>query len=177
MTKNKFNIFNIVTFYIYWYLCILGPSRDIYYLGPIFGLLYFIFHFIYVKNKMDDLKIFIMCGVLGFFFESALYYSGLINYRGILVDKFNIVPLWTMILWLGFGLTLLHSFKWILGKYTLSSILLGAIIPLVYLSAHKINSITLNYNFLYSYIVLAVLWSFMFLFINIMVTKNLIIKT
>ena len=171
MAKNKFNIFNMLSFYIYWYLCILGPSRNSYYLGPMLGLLYFGVHFIYTTDKMADFKLFVMCGTLGLLFESALYHSGFITYKGILVEKFNIVPLWTIILWLGFGLTLLHSFKWILGKYTFSSILLGAIIPLVYLSAHKINSITLNYNFLYSYIILAILWSFTFLFINIVATK------
>ena len=172
MTKNKFNIFNIVSFYVYWYLCILGPSRDSYYIGPIVALIYFSLHFIYVKNKLNNFKIFMMCGVLGIFFESVLYYSGFIHYRGILVDKFNIIPLWVVILWLGFGLTLLHSFRWILGKYTTSLILGGTITPLFYLSAHKINSIVLNYNLFHSYVILAILWAIIFLFINIMVTKN-----
>jgi len=126
----------------------------------------------YIKDKMDDFKIFIMCGILGILFESGLYYSGFIEYKGILVDKFNIVPFWVIILWFGFGSTLLHSFKWILGKYIISSILGGLITPLIYLSAHKINSITLNYNLFYSYVILAALWSVILLFINTTVTKN-----
>ena len=79
MTKNKFNIFNIVSFYIYWYLCILGPSRESYYLGPIIALIFFSIHFLYSQNKMDDCKLFIMCGLLGVLFESGLYYSGFIE--------------------------------------------------------------------------------------------------
>jgi len=173
MSHNKFNIFNIISFYIYWYLCILGPSKDSYYIGPTIALIYFVIHFIYVKNKTDDFKIFFMCGILGVLFESILYYSGFIEYKGLLVDKFHIVPFWVIILWLGFGLTLLHSFKWILGKYTISSILGGLITPLIYLSAHNINSITLNYGLFYSYIILVALWAFLLLFINVMVTKKI----
>ena len=106
MSKVKFNIVNIIVFYIYWYLCLLGPAKNSYYLGPIIALLYFCFHFIYVENKMNDFKLFILCGTLGAIFESVLYYSGFIFYKGILTSHFNIIPLWVLILWLGFGLTL-----------------------------------------------------------------------
>jgi len=171
MTKNKFNIFNITSFYIYWYLCILGASKESYYIGPIVALGCFIVHFIYVKNKIDDFKIFIMCGILGILFESTLHYSGFIQYKGILIDKFNIIPFWVIILWFGFSLTLLHSFKWFLNYYMLSSIIGGLITPIIYLSAHKINSVTLTYSLGYSYVILAISWIVILFFINTIVDK------
>ena len=158
-------------FYIYWYLCLLGPSKENYYLGPTIGLLYFCFHFVVVDRKKDDFKIFILCGFLGMFFESVLQYTGFIIYKGILMNSFSIIPFWVLILWLGFGLTVLHSFKWFFKKNVISSIIGGLITPLIYISAHKIGSVTLAYNLGYSYIILAVLWIFIFFFINIIVDR------
>ena len=171
MNKTKFNILNIVMFYIYWYLCLLGPSKEDYYLGPIVGLLYFCFHFIYTDNKMNDFKIFILCGTVGLLFESILHYTGFIIYKGILINYFNIIPFWVLILWLGLGLTLLHSFKWFLNHHVISSIIGGLITPVIYLSAHKINSITLTCSLSYSYMILAVSWIVILYFINIIVDK------
>ena len=171
MSKVKFNIVNIIVFYIYWYLCLLGPAKNSYYLGPIIALLYFCFHFIYVENKMNDFKLFILCGTLGAIFESVLYYSGFIFYKGILTSHFNIIPLWVLILWLGFGLTLSHSFKWFFSNHIISSVIAGLITPVIYISAHKINSIGLTYSLSYSYIVLAISWIIIFLFINIIIDK------
>ena len=170
MIKNRFNLLNMISFYIYWYLCILGPSKGSYYLGPIFAILYFTIHFIYTQNKINDFKLFFICGILGLAVESIFDYSGFITYKGILMDKFNVIPLWVIILWFGFGLTLLHSFKWILGQYSLSLLLGGFFAPFFYISAHKLSSIIINYNLFYSYIVLAILWSLIFLFINIIAT-------
>ncbi|MBI44579.1 MAG: hypothetical protein CMG66_00225 [Candidatus Marinimicrobia bacterium] len=171
MNKIMFSIVNMVMFYVYWYLCLLGPSKENYYFGPIIGLLYFCFHFIVVDKKINDFKIFVLCGFLGLFFESTLHYSGFIIYKGILINNFNIIPFWVLILWFGFGLTLLHSFKWLLKRNILSSIVVALITPLIYISAHKIGSITLVYSLAYSYIILAVSWIFIFFFINIIVNR------
>ena len=134
-----------------------------YYIGPILGLIYFLFHFLIIKNKIKEFKFLLFAIFICIVVESTLSYIGFINYMGLLPKKYGIIPLWIIILWGGFSLTVFHSFKWILGRYKVSFILGGIIIPLFYLSGDKVGAIFLKYSLIYSYLCLSILWAFCFL--------------
>ena len=157
---SKFSIFNLVSFYIYWWLCITSPSREDFFYGPILVFLYLIIHFFIIDNKYKEFKYIAICMILGLLIETLMLQLNFIEYTGYLSSNYNIAPLWVIVLWMGFGTTVFHSFKWLLGKYKLS-FLLGAIFtPIIYLSAHKIGSIAFNYNVLTSYLILSFIWGF-----------------
>ena len=116
-----FILINILSIYTYWVACYWGAANNSFYLGPAIAILYFIFHFLVISEKRKEFKFLAYCLVVGFFFESILYYSGLIKYNGLLIQKYSIVPFWVLILWMGFSLTMFHSFKWIIGRYKIGN--------------------------------------------------------
>jgi hypothetical protein len=156
--SNRFLIFNALSFYIYWWICFIGSSKEQYYYGPALGILYMLIHFFIIKDKYREFKYIFICMITGFIIETLMLKLNFISYRGILSDKFNIAPLWIVILWMGFGTTVYHSFKWIVGKYKLSFFLGAIFTPIFYISADKIGSISFNYSILISYLILSLIW-------------------
>jgi len=168
---TKFNIFNLVTFYIYWWVSIWGASEEKYFIGPSLAIIYFIIHFIFIDNKIKELYLLIFCFTLSIIFENSLINFGFIEYKGILFNNYGITPLWVLLLWSGFSLTLFHSSIFILGKLIFSFIIGGLFIPLIYLSAHQFGALSLKLPFLESYIILSISMGFLILLINIIATK------
>ena len=102
------------------------------------------------------------CTILGFIIETSFLKLDIIEYRGILTDRFDIAPLWIVLLWSGLASTFFHSFKWILGNYKLG-IPLGAIFtPLAYLYGVKFDIISFSYPLVESYLILSIVWGFAF---------------
>ena len=118
----------------------------------------------------------LFCLVFGFTLESLFYFSGLMTYKGMFTSKFLPIPIWILILWIGYSLTVFHSFKWIYKRYLVSFIIGGLIAPLMYVSANKIRIINFNYDVIETYFILVPLWSFSFLILNytsVKVNENL----
>jgi len=167
MHSSKLFLFiNGFFFYFYWWICFWGASNDQYYIGPFIAILYFIFHFIIIDEKMKEFKLILIYTAYGFVLESLFYYTRFINYKGILPENFSIVPFWVLILWAGSSLTIFHSFKWIHKKYFLTFFFGGCFGPLIYLSGHIIGCISFQYNIGISYLILFFIWSFSFTILN-----------
>ena len=171
MNISKFNIFNLVSFYIYWWISIWGASQEKYFIGPSIAIIYFAIHFIVVENKIKEFYLLTSCFMLGIIFENSLIYFDFLEYKGILFNYYGISPLWPLLLWGGFGLTLFHSSIFILGKLRLSFIIGGLFTPLIYLSAYQFGAISLKFNFLNSYIILGISTCWIILLINMIATK------
>ena len=167
MNKNKLFLFiNGFSIYFYWWFCFWGASINKYYIGPSIAIVYFIFHFSRIDDKAKELKMMLFCTIYGFILESLFYYTGFIDYKGILPQNLSIVPIWVLILWSGYALTVFHSFKWIYKKYLVSFLLGGFFAPLIYLSGNRIGCIILKYDIITSYLVLFPVWSFSLLLLN-----------
>ena len=171
MNISKFNIFNLVAFYIFWWISIWGASQERYFIGPSFAIVYFAIHFIFIENKTKEFYLLISCFILGIIFENSLINFDFLEYKGILFNYYGIAPLWPLLLWGGFGLTLFHSSIFILGKLRFSFIIGGLFTPFIYLSAHKFGAISLKFTFLNSYIILGVSTGCIILLINVIATK------
>ena len=117
-----------------------------------------IFHFLVIENKAKEFKYIIICFLFGLIVETLFFKLNFISYKGILTEKYAIAPFWIVILWAGFGTTVYHSFKWILGKYRMCFILGAVFTPIFYISADKIGAISFNYSLLTSYFVLSFIW-------------------
>tara|TARA_B100000579_G_C22840048_1_gene860918 strand:+ start:189 stop:719 length:531 start_codon:yes stop_codon:yes gene_type:complete len=167
MEKNKiFLLFNGFSLYVYWWVSFWGASNNNFYVGPVLAITYFVFHFCIISNKKKELHYMLFCILFGLFLESLFYYTGFLDYRGIVTQKYSIIPIWILILWAGYSLTVFHSFRWIYGRYYLSVILGGLFAPLIYLSGGRTGCIILNYDILTSYLVLVPIWSLSFLLLN-----------
>ena len=172
MEKNRLFLFiNGLSVYVYWWACFWGASIEKYYIGPLLATMYFVFHFYVIENKQKEFKYMLFCIFFGFFLESLFYYTGFMNYKGIFPQKYSIVPLWVIVLWAGYSLTVFHSFKWIYQRYYLSLFLGGIFAPLIYVSGNKIGCIVFKYDILTSYLILVPICSISLLSLNFFSVK------
>ena len=139
----KANILNFILFQLGWFVCILGAAYNYVYEAIFMSLVIIFLHLKVTKNNTNDLKLFIFALTIGFFFDGFLQLQQLIVY-------FNpgwpypLPPLWILVLWVIFAMTLNHSLKWMKGRVLIAMLfgLIGG--PLAYLAGEKLNAIILN---------------------------------
>jgi len=164
---NKNIVINVIGFYICWWLTVLGAISGFYFIGPLVTFFFVVLHLYKVANHKKEDMFLIICFFLGLIIESVLLNSNVIIHKGFLVD-YNIAPLWSVSLWVCFGSTLFHSFKWLSKQYFIS-ILLGLFsAPLIYFSMNSIGIIEFGMNKIYVGLITSFLWGiFIPLFIYI----------
>ena len=140
--KMTSKIINFIFFQLVWFVCIIGAATNNTFATVFLSLLIILFHLYITKDKKSELKILLLASIIGFLFDGFLLKSGLVLYA----DhgwSFSITPLWIIVLWMGFAITLNSSLSWLKKKLNLS-ILLGAIGgPLAYLAGEKLGAVTL----------------------------------
>ena len=140
--KMTSKIINFLLFQLVWFVCILGAAKNATHAAVAFSLLIILFHFYLTKYKTSELKILLLASIIGFLFDGFLLKSELVLYA----DhgwSYSVTPLWIIILWMGFAITLNSSLSWLKKKLNLS-ILFGAIGgPLAYLAGEKLGAVTL----------------------------------
>ena len=137
-----FKIINFVLFQAAWFICVLGASYNQTYLALTLSIIILLIHFSLIKKRMLDVKLIIIAGLIGLLFDGALLNFDLIIYNdpGL---PYPFTPIWIVMLWMIFAMTLNHSLAWLSQKYYLS-ILFGAIGgPLAYIAGEKLGAITL----------------------------------
>tara|TARA_B100000795_G_scaffold146770_1_gene109996 strand:- start:32 stop:544 length:513 start_codon:yes stop_codon:yes gene_type:complete len=135
-------VINFIFFQLVWFICIIGAATNETHTAVAFSLLIVLFHIYLTKYKKNELKILLLASIIGFLFDGFLLKSELVLYA----DhgwSYSITPLWIIILWMGFAITLNSSLSWLKKKLNLS-ILFGAIGgPLAYLAGEKLGAVTL----------------------------------
>ena len=172
MEKSRlFLIINALSFYIYWWFSFWGASIKQYHIGPLIAIIYFIFHFYMIFDKKKEFQYMLLCMFCGFLLESAFFYFQFIDYNGILPDNYSIIPIWVIVLWGGYALTVYHSFNWIYGKYYSSLMIGGLLGPLIYLSGDRMGCINFQYDAFTSYLILSPVFAVCFLLLNYFAVK------
>ena len=140
---NKINgrlVFNVIGFYICWWITIFSVSRNIFYLGPISVVLFLFIHFYKVLNHKQEDIFLIICLFLGLIIESILLNFNIVLHKGLL-SQYNIAPVWAVSLWVCFGATIYHSFNWMSKQYFVSAVLGALSAPVVYFSFKSLGII------------------------------------
>ena len=155
---NNKKLFNIVGFYLCWWVAILGAANSYFFIGPLFVMFFLFFHFFYVINQKKEIIFILICFFIGLFIDTFFLRFGVIDYKGLLPEKFNLAPLWVISLWMCFGSSISHSFKWVKGNY-IFLFFLGAISgPLIYASATKLEVLYFNYSIYINLIIVSIAW-------------------
>ena len=155
---NKKILFNIIGFYFCWWASIFGATNKFYFIGPIFVSIFLLIHFLYVINQKKEIIFILICFFIGLLIDSFFLRFDIIHYKGYLPDNFNIAPLWVVSLWMCFGSSISHSFRWVKGNY-MSLFLLGAVSgPLIYASATKLEVLYFNYAAYINLISVSLAW-------------------
>ena len=157
VSKMIFKIINFVLFQAGWFIGVLGASYNHTFLALTLSIVILLVHFALIKNRILELKLIIIAGLIGLLFDGALLNFDLIIYNdpGLL---YLLTPIWIVMLWMFFAMTLNHSLAWLRQKIYIS-ILFGALGgPLAYIAGEKLGAITLlSTN---SIIILSIGWAF-----------------
>ena len=156
---NKKILFNIIGFYLCWWLSIYGASIEYYYLGPISVILFLLVHFYKISYHKYEFYFLLICFLIGFCIDTFFLRYQIIDYEGYMPQNYNVSPLWVSFLWVCFGATIYHSFKWVKTRYTLMSILSAISGPIIYLSAAKIGVVTILQNSNLYIVIVSITWA------------------
>lgn len=152
LSKNHFFWLNIVWFQAAWFSAILYTNQATFILFISLCL-----HFIFTPTRSSDLKNLMQITVIGMLADYLLTYLGILNFTDI-----TFIPIWLILLWAHFSLTLNHSMRWLSDIPIYVRILFGAIFgTLSYYSGAKLEAVTLNENLILSLFSLAVIWGSM----------------
>ena len=165
---NNNIIVNVIGFYVCWWLTVFGAISKLYFIGPIVTIIFVILHIYKVTDHKKEDIFLIISFFLGLMIESILLNLEIIIHQGMLVE-YNIAPLWAISLWVCFGTTLFHSFKWLSKQYAISALLGAFSAPLIYFSMNSIGIIQFGVDKIYVAVITSLLWGLfvpLFIFIS-----------
>tara|TARA_Y100000996_G_scaffold380062_1_gene333709 strand:- start:1094 stop:1618 length:525 start_codon:yes stop_codon:yes gene_type:complete len=155
--NNKI-LFNIIGFYICWWISVYAATKEVYYAGPLIVIIFLFIHAFKVISYNTEILFLVICYLIGFLIDTFFLRLGIIEYKGLLPEKYNLAPVWVTCLWVCFGTSISHSFKWVRKQYKFLA-LLGAISgPIIYFSASKVGALLFNVNYYYLFVV-GLCWS------------------
>ena len=154
----NYKFLNGIFFYIAWYACIYGAALDWELLGVCTTLVILGLHFLISKKRKNDLMILGMYLVVGIVGDWALLATQVIHYPFITYDLTMLgVPLWIIMIYASFAITMNHSMVF-LHRYPLISSILGGIGGSIsYYLAARIGAIELPLGW-GSLVAIAVYW-------------------
>jgi len=152
----KFKIINFLLFQIGWFILILGAAWDKTFIAVLLGLVILAIHISMIDQKINELKLLLIAGVIGFLFDGFIQYYQFIIYNSP-GWSFPLTPIWIIMLWMIFAITLNHSLVWLKNRISLS-VIFGAIGgPLAYLAGEKLGAIIITQQL--SLVLLSIGWS------------------
>jgi hypothetical protein len=138
----KFKLFNFLLFQAGWLICVLGAAHGRTTLALATVSLLIMIHLTVTPHRINDVRLFAYALIFGFVFDGLIQFNGLILYNDTGLS-FPLTPLWILMLWILFAMTLNHSLSWLKGRIFVSS-LFGALGgPLAYMAAEKLGAITI----------------------------------
>lgn len=113
-------------------------------------------HLCVSSKALLEFKFILVAGLIGLAVDMALIKSGILIWGDIMP------PVWMSCLWLLFGGTVGHSFKWFERHLLLAVFFAGLFAPLSYLAGTKLTEVGLREPELASLVIIGVAWSIIF---------------
>lgn len=136
-------ILNFILLQTVWFALVVGVVYQHIWLGLGFFVAFVVWQLHPVNRSQSDIRLALTLAVLGLALDSLWLQLGLISYEMQWPYSF-LAPVWILMLWIAFGLTVNHSLAWIF-EYKTMGVLMGAIGgPLSYVAAQKFGAVTLN---------------------------------
>ena len=114
-------LLNIILFQAAWFTAVLGAANGNEWYGPLAVALVLLVHFVLIEDRLSELSLLLVTGILGFCFDTALSAAGIVTPRGHILPHPFSQP-WMISLWLNFAATLNVSLEWLKGRYLLAAI-------------------------------------------------------
>ena len=143
---SKWQWTQLVGFYGFWLVAVMGQNSLAWLLGVLI-----VAHFLFTPSRGTDLKV-LSLALLGIGIDGLLTWGG--------VFAFSQWPVWLLLLWVGFVLTLGHSLRWLAARPIWQQALLGAVSgPCSYLSGWRLGAVDLPLGPGISILILATIWA------------------
>lgn len=156
---KSFNFYNLASFYVIWYLCILGASFHFEKIAIVCSLLLVVLHFLLSKTRKCDALYLVVMTLIGFFADEFFLYFSIIKYPAeTLVWNILGVPGWLLMLYVGFSTTMNHSLLFV-GKYQYLSAFVGGFGAAVYYYLVSLRGV-INFPLgVFSLIIIGIYWA------------------
>ena len=159
---------NIIVFNLLWVGLVLGRESLIHLTLPILLI------YLACLLRIGDLKVhqILLPAAIGITIDSSLTFFGIF----IFPDSSLIIPFWLIVLWINFSTTITLSLSFI-GKNKLIAFGLGATaLPFNYTVGERLGAVTFGEPYLFSILVLVLVWSVSFPILFMVSDENFIKK-
>jgi hypothetical protein len=135
-------IVNALLFQVAWFAAVVGAARGMPWLGVLVAAAVAAIHVARARVPGRELALLLVATLLGVAFETALAWSGLLQFDGGALLA-GIAPVWMIALWANFATTLNVSLR-LLRNRLLPAALLGAVgAPLAYYAGTKLGAVAM----------------------------------
>lgn len=133
-------IINAVLFQITWFACALGSANNLLWPALLACGVLAAYQLNNKNRHSSDLRLIAISVALGLVIDTIWVQLNLIGYSAHVPFE-NIAPLWIIVLWVGFAMTINHSLSW-LDKHPLLPAICGLIFaPLAYFGGVKFGAL------------------------------------
>jgi hypothetical protein len=147
----KTKLFNVAAFNGLWLSCVVGQNDFMWITAPLL-LAYLGF---LISNAMMSLSGILVPASIGIVADISLTLTGVFQFQ----DAALVIPIWLIVLWLGFASTLSQSLS-IFGKKKWIAAVAGAVsFPLNYGVGEKLGAVAFGETYLTSMLIMALLWA------------------
>lgn len=134
-------LINLLLFQGVWFLAVLGAAAGNGWVGAVGLIVFLAAHQLSSPTARADYAVAAGAVFIGLLVETSIVRTGLIEYRAALpADGF--APLWLLVLWAAFALTMNGCIAWLHGRYVLAALLGGVGGPLSYYGGVKLGAAT-----------------------------------
>ncbi|MEL7049476.1 MAG: DUF2878 domain-containing protein [Pseudomonadota bacterium] len=149
-----------MAFKLTWTACVYGAVSGWPWAGPLAAVAIIAVHLAFAFDRFEELKLIVLCGLLGAALESALIQSGLVSYFGQpIIPGSDLPPLWLLAMWFGFATLLNVSFRFLHHRLIIAAVLGLAVGPLTYLGGENLGGITFTGDRNLALGAIAILWA------------------
>ena len=140
------NLINFVLFQVGWFVTVISVSNQMEYIAIFSVLGVLAAHLYLIAEKLKEFILILAAGLLGFVVDSILISGDLFSASGDLGLK-DMAPLWLVLLWMLFSITINHSLGWLRYKYLLAALMGAVFAPLAYYVGTNFEVLTFSNNY------------------------------
>lgn len=151
---------NFVLFQAGWFAVVLSVANQLELVAILVVAGILVTHIYNVKDRVAEFMLISVAALTGFIVDSLLIASGVFQTSGNLGFN-NMAPLWLIMLWMLFSITINHSLSWLQQKYLLAAVLGFVFAPLAYFAGNRFDVLSFPPGFsTYSALfIIAVAWA------------------
>ncbi|MCX7836325.1 MAG: DUF2878 domain-containing protein [bacterium] len=135
---------NAMGYLLVWWIAVLGAAQGYAFVGPIAAIAMLLWHILSKTIQKKEWPFLLKTVFFGTLFDTFFSFTGLIQYQSGYSHFPFLAPLWISALWLGFSMTIFHSFRTWLSNPLIAIGLGGIGGPLSYLGAERLGAVVIQ---------------------------------